>query len=95
IHSITWFDHQHILSIDNDGQRIRTWNIKRKEVINESISVQGTIQSLHVHSILNNLNNQNEYFIVGKSMNERSLIMFEYTQSNDNRIDISNDIATC
>ncbi|CAF3397563.1 unnamed protein product [Rotaria sp. Silwood1] len=92
IHSITWLDHRHFLSIDHDGQRIRTWNINRKEVLNESLSLQGTIQSLHVHSIYNNLNNRNEYFIAGVSMNERSLVIFEYNQSNDNHTDSSNNI---
>ncbi len=95
IHSISWFDHEHFLSIDNDGRRIRTWNINRKEAINESLSLQGTIQSLHVHSILNNSNNQKEYFIAGISMNERSLVIFEYTQSNDDRIDLSTNIVAC
>ncbi|CAF3939874.1 unnamed protein product [Rotaria sordida] len=91
IHSIRWLDHRHFLSIDHDGQRIRTWNINRKEVLNESLSLQGTIQSLHVHSIYNDLNNRNEYLIGGLSMNERSLIMFEYNQLNDNNTDSSNN----
>ncbi|CAF1462620.1 unnamed protein product, partial [Rotaria sordida] len=91
IHSIRWLDHRHFLSIDHDGQRIRTWNINRKEVLNELLSLQGTIQSLHVHSIYNDLNNRNEYLIGGLSMNERSLIMFEYNQLNDNNTDSSNN----
>ncbi|UJR36616.1 hypothetical protein I4U23_029336 [Adineta vaga] len=86
IHSITWLDYRHFLSIDTDGQRIRTWNVKQKEPINESISLQGTIQTLHVHSITNHFNNQKEYFITGLSANERSLVLFEYTQLNDDHI---------
>ncbi|CAF1031510.1 unnamed protein product [Adineta ricciae] len=92
IHSVTWLDYRHFLSIDTDGQRIRTWSVKQKEVINESISLQGTIQSLHVHSVTNHFNNQKEYFITGVSANERSLVLFEYTQLND---DISKHIVAC
>ncbi|CAF1919690.1 unnamed protein product [Rotaria magnacalcarata] len=93
IHSISWFDHQHFLSIDRDGQRIRTWSINRKEVLNESLSLQGSIQSLQVHSICNNINKQKEHFIVGLSMNERSLMMFEYNQlHDDDNTDSSNNM---
>ena len=42
--------------------------------------------------MFNNLTNQKEYFFVGISMNERSLVMFEYSQSNDDSIDSSNNI---
>ncbi|CAF4126476.1 unnamed protein product [Rotaria socialis] len=95
IHSISWFDHRHFLSIDRDGQRIRTWSINRKEVLNQSLSLQGSIQSLHVHSICNNINKQKQHFIVGLSTNERSLMMFEYNQlydDDDDHTDSSNNM---
>jgi hypothetical protein len=57
--------------------------------------MQSTIQSLHVHSIFNHLINQNEYFLIGLSMNERSLVMFEYTQTDDEKNNPPNNIVLC
>ncbi|CAF0933568.1 unnamed protein product [Adineta steineri] len=83
IHSISWLDQRHFLSVDKTGQRIRTWNIHRKDVINELISSLDSIQSLYVHLITNDLNKRQEYLIIGKSINDRNLLIFEYTQPHD------------
>ncbi|CAF1317126.1 unnamed protein product [Rotaria sordida] len=90
IHSISWLDQRHFLSIDNDGKRIRIWNIYRKEILNELISSQNTLQSLYVHLLTNDSNKRQEYLIIGKSINERDLLIFEYTQPYDDQIDSSN-----
>lgn len=92
INSITWINHNYFLSIDRDNQRIRTWNIQRKEVINEYILQENSIEKLYVHRIKTN---PKEYYLIGISMNERSLVMFEYTQFNDDQIDLSNNILVC
>jgi hypothetical protein len=78
--SLSWLDNRHFLSIDVDGHRLRTWNIHRKETINESISSQGALQSLHVHPTHNDTQHRQEFLIAGCSSNERSLSLFEYTQ---------------
>ncbi len=63
-------------------------------MINELISTQGTLQNLHVHSIIHDSNKRQEYLIIGKSINERNLLIFEYTQPYDDQTDSSN-IAVC
>ncbi|CAF4520587.1 unnamed protein product, partial [Rotaria magnacalcarata] len=90
IHSISWLDHRHFLSIDNDGQRIRTWNVNRKDNINELICSQGSLQSLGVHAISNDSNKRHEYLIIGTSKQQRDLLIFEYTQPFDGQNDSSN-----
>ncbi|CAF3291293.1 unnamed protein product [Rotaria sp. Silwood2] len=94
IHSISWLDQRHFLSVDNDGQRIRTWNIQRKDILNELISSQNILQSFHVHLLTNDSNKRQEYLIIGKSINERDLLIFEYTQPYDDQTDSSN-ISVC
>ncbi|CAF1594503.1 unnamed protein product [Adineta ricciae] len=83
IHSITWLDQRHFLSIDTDGYRLRTWNIHRKDVLNEFISSIDKIKSLHVHSIRSDSSKRQEYLIIGKSITERYLSVFEYTQPHE------------
>ena len=73
---------------------MRTWDIHRKDVINELISCQGTLQTLNVHSIATNPTKRQEYLIIGKSINERNLLIFEYTQPYDDQNDSSN-ISIC
>ncbi|CAF3609104.1 unnamed protein product [Rotaria sp. Silwood1] len=95
IHSINWLDQQHFLSIDNDNQRIRIWNIQRKEILNELISSQSKLEYLHVYLLTkNDLNKKQEYLIIGKSKTERDLFIFEYTQPYDDQTDSSN-ISVC
>lgn len=64
-------------------------------MLSESLSLQGTMQSLHVHSIFNAYTNQDEHFITGLSAHERSLIVFEYTQLNEPTIEASDRIVAC
>ncbi|CAF3712480.1 unnamed protein product [Rotaria socialis] len=94
IHSISWLDQRHFLSIDNDGQRIRTWNVNRKDNINELICSQGSLQSLDVHAISNDSNKRQEYLIIGTSKQQRDLLIFEYTQPFDEQKDSSN-VSIC
>ena len=60
-------------------------------MINESLSLHGTIQKLNVH----HSTHSKEDFLIATSMNERSLIMFEYTQITNDQIDSSNNIIVC
>lgn len=80
--------------MDNDGQRIRIWNINRKDSINELISSQSSIEMLNIHSITNDSNKRQEYLIIGKSKNQRDLLIFEYSQPCDEQNDSSN-ISIC
>ena len=50
------------------------------ETINESITSQGALQSLHVHPTQNDSHHRQEFLIAGCSIHERSLSLFEYTQ---------------
>lgn len=68
--------------MDIDGQRLRTWNLIRKETINQCLALSTRIQSLQVHN-LSKKDQREEFLIVGLSMNERSLVMFECTLSSD------------
>jgi hypothetical protein len=44
--------------------------------------------------MINDPNKRQEYLIIGRSINERSLFIFEYTQPYDDQLDSSN-ISVC
>ncbi|CAF0779871.1 unnamed protein product, partial [Didymodactylos carnosus] len=73
INGVCWLDENHILSVDNDGQRIRQWNIHRKQVTKELFTPHGSLQTLKTHYLIKS----KKRFIIGTSPNERSLLMFE------------------
>lgn len=73
---------------------MRIWNIYRKDLINEYQCNQGTLQNLTIHSIILDANKRQEYLIMGKSINERNLLLFEYTQPSEDSVDSSN-LAVC
>ncbi|CAF0896684.1 unnamed protein product [Didymodactylos carnosus] len=73
VNKVCWLDENQILSVDNDGQRIRQWNIHRKQVTKEFITSHGTLKTIKTHY----LTNSKKRFIIGTSPNERSLLVFE------------------
>ena len=81
--------------MDNDGQRLRLWDVDRKECIHEALSLSSGVQSLHVHPLFNQTTNGKEYLIVGLSMNERSLVMFECNPLRDESVPSSSPMIIC
>lgn len=74
---------------------MRIWNIYRKDLINEYQCNQGTLQNLTIHSMIIDANKRQEYLIMGKSINERNLLLFEYTRPSEDSVDSTNLSAVC
>lgn len=82
--------------MDADHQRIRIWNIHRKDLLNEHSINQGTFQNFTIHSISNESSRRQEYLIIAKSINERNLLLFEYTRPSDESTTVeSSNLAVC
>lgn len=80
---MTWLDQRHFLSVDHDGQRIRTWNIHRQDVISEFTSATDKLKSLRAHPINGNGRQRQAYLLVGTSTTARNLLIFESNQPTD------------
>lgn len=81
--------------MDSDHQRIRIWNIHRKDLLNEHPINQGTFQNFTIHSITTDSSRRQEYLIIAKSNNERNLLLFEYTRPSDESTTDSSNLAVC
>ena len=65
--------------MDVDGQRLRLWKFNVKEALHQALSLSTRIQNLRVHPVgRKTMDHQQEYAIVGLSMNERSLVVFQF-----------------